>query len=133
MTHFALAAAVIMALLGFMHIAYTLSDFGPRPRYFSPKDAKLLDAMRQTRTSIAPGGRDYWSGVIGFNLSHSLGVLQFALLIALATSYDIAWLKPLLVATGVAYAAISVRCWFAVPTSGILLSTALMATGWWML
>jgi hypothetical protein len=132
MTLLVWAAAAIMAFLGLMHLAYTLSDFGPRPRYFRPSDAKLLDAMRQTRTALAPNGRDYWSGVLGFNLSHSMGVLQFALLITLATVHEIAWLKPVLVIIGVAYAAISFRCWFAIPTGGILLATALMSIGWWM-
>jgi hypothetical protein len=54
-------------------------DIGPRPRYFRPRDAQLLDEMRRTRTAIGPGGRDFWSGVLGFNLSHGLGVLKFAL------------------------------------------------------
>ena len=29
--------------------------------------------MPQTQTAIVPQGRDYWSGVLGFNLSHSRG------------------------------------------------------------
>jgi hypothetical protein len=131
MTVLPFAAAAVMTLLGALHLVYTLHDFGPRPRYFRPKDASLLAAMRVTRTALAPGGRDYWSGVLGFNLSHGIGVLLFALLIALATLYEITWLKPALVAVGAAYAAISYRCWFRVPTAGILLATALMAAGWW--
>jgi hypothetical protein len=131
MTNLALAASAIFALLGLVHLSLTLRDFGPRPRYFQPSDATLLDAMRQARTALAPDGRDYWSGVLGFNLSHSLGVLQFALLISLATLFEITWLKPVLVIVGAAYAAISFRCWFPIPTASILLATALMITGWW--
>jgi hypothetical protein len=86
--------------------------------------------MRRTHTAIASGGRDYWSGVLGFNLSHSLGVLMFALLVYLATIYHIDWLKPGLVAIGIAYAAISYRCWFQRPTVGVLLAVALMVGGW---
>jgi hypothetical protein len=127
----AYAAAVIMALLGVLHLVYTLYDFGPKPLYFRPSDASVLEAMRVTRTNLAPDGRDYWSGVLGFNLSHSIGVLLFALLISVATQYGIGWLKPVLVAVGIIYAAISYRCWFNIPTTGIGLATVLLIVGWW--
>ena len=130
MTSLAFASVAITALLGILHLVYTLHDFGPRPRYFRPLDAQLLDEMRRTRTAIAPGGRDYWSGVLGFNLSHGLGVLMFALLIYLATFYHIDWLKPGLAAIGIAYAAIAYRCWFHTPMAGVLLAVALMLAGW---
>ena len=129
MTSLVFASVAIMGLLGILHLIYTLRDFGS-PRYFCPQDAQLLEAMRRTRTALAPGGRDYWSGVLGFNLSHSLGVLMFALLVYLATSYHIDWLKPGLVAIGIAYAAIAYRCWFRVPMAGSLLAVALMVVGW---
>src|SRR6516225_2857586 len=58
----------IYAILGVLHLIYTLHDFGGRPRYFRPLDRSLLPAMRNTNTAIAPTGRDYWSGVLGFNL-----------------------------------------------------------------
>jgi hypothetical protein len=128
----AYAAAAIMALLGAMHLAYTLHDFGSRPRYFNPKDKSLLQAMQLTHTALAPNGRDYWSGILGFHLSHSIGALLFALLIAVATLHSIAWLKPLLVGVGCLYVIISYRCWFNIPTGGIALVTVLMAAGWWV-
>ena len=130
MKQLAFAAAAIMAVLGLLHLAYTLHDFGTRPRYFSPKNAALLDAMRETRTALAPEGRDYWSGILGFNLSHSIGVLLFALLITLATAYQILWLQPALVVVGGLYVTISFRCWFRVPTISALVATGLMIAGW---
>ena len=90
----------------------------------------LMPAMRQTTTAIAPGGRDYWSGILGFNLSHSIGVLLFALLIVLATQYGIVWLKPVLIALGLILAGFAWRCWFRVPMWGCLIGTALMAAAW---
>jgi hypothetical protein len=126
----AFVSAAIFAVLGALHLAYTLHDFGGKPRYFRPRDAALLPAMRQTKTAIAPGGRDYWSGILGFNLSHSIGVLLFALTIVLATQYRIEWLKPLLVAVGLAFAFIAWRCWFRIPMLGSLLATLLMIAGW---
>ena len=130
MTYLALAAASVFAVLGLLHLVYTLRDFGAKPRYFQPRDAALLPAMRATKMGIAPGGRDYWSGILGFNLSHSIGVLLLALLIAVATLYRITWLEPVLIAVGIAFAGIAWRCWFRVPMWGCLIGTALMIAGW---
>jgi hypothetical protein len=130
MRNIAYLAAAIMAGLGCLHLLYTWRDFGDRPRYFRPQDRALLEAMKSTRTNIGPNGRDYWSGVLGFNLSHSLGLLMFALLIALATFYRIIWLEPLLIAIGLAYATIAWRCWFAVPMIGVLVAALFMTVGW---
>jgi hypothetical protein len=111
----AMMSAGIFAVLGALHLVYTLHDFGERPRYFRPKDSSLLPAMRQTHMALAPRGRDYWSGILGFNLSHSIGVLLFALFIVVADQYRIMWLKPILVAVGAILAAIACRCWFRIP------------------
>jgi len=126
----AMASAAVFAVLGTLHLVYTLHDFGAHPRYFRPRDATLLPAMRQTTTAIARGGRDYWSGILGFNLSHSIGVLLFALLIVLAALYRITWLEPVLVIVGLAFAGIAWRCWFRVPMWGCLIGTALMVAAW---
>ena len=123
-------AAGVFAILGALHLFYALHDFGERPRYFRPADRSLLPVMRNTTMAIAPAGRDYWSGILGFNLSHSIGVLLFALLIVVAAQYQIAWLKPVLIAVGVAFAAIAWRCWFHIPMLGCLIGTALMMAGW---
>jgi hypothetical protein len=130
MTMFAHVAAALFAILGMMHLVYTLIDFGPRPRSFVPQDRMLLEAMRRTRTALAPDGRDYWSGILGFHLSHSIGLLLLAVLITVATGYQIGWLKVGLIVVAAIYAVISARCWFRVPTVGILLAAVLMGIGW---
>jgi hypothetical protein len=130
MNPLAIASAAIFAVLGSLHLFYTLHDFGERPRYFQPRDASLLSAMRLTTTAIARGGRDYWSGILGFNLSHSIGVLLFALLIALTALYRIIWLEPVLVIVGLAFTSIAWRCWFRIPMWGCLVGTALMLAAW---
>lgn len=124
------AAALIFAGLGGLHLLYTLHDFVRPPRYFRPRDASLLDAMRRTKTSIAPQGRDYWSALLGFHLSHSIGVLLFALLIVIADLYPIGWLQPLLLVICAAYAAIAWRCWFHIPLIGALAATTLLVVSW---
>ena len=126
----AFAGAAIFALLGLVHLVFTLRDFGPRPRYFRPRNAALLPAMQQTWTNLVPGGRDYWSAILGFSLSHAIGLLLFALLIVLAAVQPIDWLKWILVAIGVTYSVIAWRCWFRIPLLGALLGTVLMAASW---
>jgi hypothetical protein len=130
MNFLTIMSAGVFAILGTLHLAYTLHDFGERPRYFRPTDRSLLQAMRKTNLAIAPTGRDYWSGILGFNLSHSIGVLLFALLIVVTAQYQISWLKPILALVGGAFAAISWRCWFRVPMLGSLTGTALMVAAW---
>jgi hypothetical protein len=123
-------SAGIFAILGALHLVYTLHDFGERPRYFRPIDRTLLPAMQKTNTAIAPTSRDYWSGILGFNLSHSIGVLLFALLIVVTAQYQIWWLKPILVLVGGAFALIAWRCWFHIPMLGSLIGTAFMIAAW---
>jgi hypothetical protein len=130
MNFLAMMSAGIFAILGALHLVYTLHDFGERPRYFRPADRSLLPAMQKTHMAIAPTGRDYWSGILGFNLSHSVGVLLFALFIVVAARYQITWLKPILVAVGGVFAAIAWRCWFHIPMLGCLIGTALMIAAW---
>ena len=120
----------IFAILGVLHLIYTLHDFGELPRYFRPLDRSLLAAMRNTNMAIAPTGRDYWSGILGFNLSHSIGVLLFALLVLVTAQYQISWLKPIMVLVGGAFTVIAWRCWFNTPMFGCLIGTVLMIAAW---
>lgn len=123
-------AAGILATLGLLHLSHTVTDLLLEPRYFGPRDASLLADMRATRLAMAPAGRDYWSVILGFNLSHSIGVLLFALLIVLANQHEIGWLKVLLVVLGGVFTWIAWRFWFHVPMYGCAAATALMLAGW---
>ena len=125
-------AAAIVMMLGILHLLYTLHDFGAAPRYFKPQKTELLNDMRATKTALAPNGHDYWQGVLGFHLSHSLGVLLFALLICLSTIYGITWLKPVLIAVGAIYASISYRCWFHIPTISVSVATVILIVDWFL-
>ena len=126
----AFAAAGILATLATLHLIYTIHDFAFTPRYFTPRDAALLAPMKATRNALTPAGRDYWSALLGFHLSHSIGVLLFALLIVLAGNFEIGWLKAMLVCVGIVYTWIAWRCWFHIPLIGCALATGLMIAGW---
>ena len=86
--------------------------------------------MQATRNTLTPTGRDYWSALLGFHFSHSIGVLLFALLIVLAGNLEIDWLKVPLVCLGLVYTWIAWRCWFHIPLIGCALATTLMIAGW---
>ncbi len=130
MNFLAMISGAVFAVLGVLHLVYTIHDFGEKPRYFRPLNRALLAAMRQTHAAIAPTGRDYWSAILGFNLSHSIGVLLFAILIVVTTQYQITWLKPILVVVGGVFAVIAWRCWFRIPMLGSLIGTALLIAAW---
>ena len=123
-------AAAIAGTLGMLHLIYTLRDWAGEPRYFRPRDKPLLDAMRATKVALAPNGRDFWQALIGFHLSHSIGILLFVVLIELAIDPSLAWLRPGLVVVSLVYAVTSWLCWFATPTAGMTLATLLLAVGW---
>lgn len=125
-----LLAAGILAILATLHFIYTLHDFVLEPRYFKPRDASLLAAMRKTQIALAPKGRDYWTALLGFHFSHSIGVMLFALLIVLAGTLQIDWLKILLVGIGFLYTWIAWRFWFHIPLIGCAIATVLMIIGW---
>jgi hypothetical protein len=122
--------AAVLATLAVLHLIYTIRDFGPKPRYFVPRDASLIERMRATHVALAPRGRDYWSALLGFHLSHSIGVLLLGLLIVVASIYQIDGLKVLLVGVGAAFTFIAWRCWFHIPLIGCAAATCLMAAGW---
>ena len=125
-----LAAAAIIATLGALHLIYTLRDIVSRPRYFVPRDRALLDAMRGTQIALAPHGHDYWSVSLGIHLTHSIGLLLFALLIVLTVVTPLPALKPLMIGLGLALTFIAWRFFFSIPFIGCAAATALMIAGW---
>jgi hypothetical protein len=123
-------SAGLFAFLAFMHLLYTINDMVFRPRFFRPSDDQAFAQMQQSRTAISPISRPYWTGILGFHVSHSVGVMWFAGLIFLTQSYGIEVLKPWLLAAAIGYVILSWRCWFWLPTLGISIATALLAAGW---
>ena len=125
-----LAAAAIIGVLGMLHLIYTLRDIVSRPRYFVPRDPALLDAMRGTQAALAPNGHDFWSVLLGIHLTHSIGLLLFALLIVLTVVTPLPALKPLMIGVGLVLTFIAWQFFFHIPLIGVALATALMIVGW---
>jgi hypothetical protein len=125
-----LAAAAIIGVLGMLHLIYTVRDIVSRPRYFVPRDPVLLEAMRGTQIALAPNGHDYWSVLLGIHLTHSIGLLLFALLIALTVITPLPALKPLMIGLGLVLTFIAWKFFFHIPMIGCAIATALMIAGW---
>jgi hypothetical protein len=69
-----IVGAGIFLLLGMVHAILTLRDLS-NPSTFTPTDATVRTAQA-SRLAIAPS-TNLWRASLGFNLSHSLGILLF--------------------------------------------------------
>jgi hypothetical protein len=65
--------------LGGSHAIYTLLDLR-NPRWLVPVDPSVAQAMANSALRLSGGGTDMWRAWIGFNFSHSLGLLLFGAL-----------------------------------------------------
>ena len=121
--------ASIFGLLGTLHLAYTFFT-----RRFDTRNAATAEAMRRDHP-VLTRRTTVWNAWIGFNASHSLGVMLFAALYGLLAARHMPVLResPLLawlsVAGGLAYLALAWRYWFRTPLIGIAVGTACLALG----
>jgi len=122
------AGGSIFLLLGALHGFLTLRDLKD-PRTFTPRDPELRRAMRQSSIAIHPAA-NLWKAWMGFNLSHSLGLVLFggAYLYAGVFVPGAFAASPLLqgCAVGVSaiYLALSLLFWFSKPAIGTGLALA---------
>jgi len=116
----------IILVLGTLHGVLTLRDVA-KPRAFTPTDDAVRIAMQGTRLAFNPRA-NFWQAWLGFNLSHSLGIVLFGggLLLLAWHHFPVFSASPLLqgvsVAVAAAYLAIALRFWFWGPALGAGLS-----------
>ena len=67
----------VFGVLGGLHGIYTLLDLH-NPRRLVPVNPSVMHAMANSAVTMSRGGTDMWRAWIGFNFSHSLGVLLLA-------------------------------------------------------
>ena len=119
-------ASTIFLALGTLHGVLTLRDVA-KPRAFTPTDDAVRIAMQGTRLAFNPRA-NFWQAWLGFNLSHSLGLVIFGggLLFLAWFHFPVFAASHLLQgAAGVvpaAYLVISLRFWFWGPALGSGLS-----------
>jgi hypothetical protein len=129
-----LAGALPFFVLGLAHLAATPHSPGD-VKGLSPSDPQLAEAM--TRSGLRLTRRtDMWRAWVGFNLSHGLGVLVFALFVfvtgrsapVFATEARIG--IPFAFGVSAIYLWLARRYWFRTPLIGCLLAVALFLGSW---
>jgi hypothetical protein len=115
--------ALIFGILGFVHLVYTF--FTDK---FNPYNCDVTEAMKST-FPILTKETTVWRAWVGFNASHSLGLLLFsAIYIPLAFLHfhviaNNSWFAVLPSIVGILYLLLAKNYWFKIPFFGILLST----------
>jgi hypothetical protein len=124
----ALSAAII-ALLGAVHLYYTLAS-----NKFHPRDADLKERLESV-SPVITGQTTMWKGWIGFHISHSLGALLFGMIYGYLAVFRLAVLQGslfLLITGGfflIAYLILGKVYWFSRPFRGIAVALVLYVTG----
>lgn len=115
-------AAAIIILLGGFHGFLTIRDLYD-PRSFTPTDDSVRKAMQNQPIRLHPS-TDLWKAWLGFNLSHSLGLLVAGGTLLAIALFDpelfINHLSIQLSALAVAgiYLVLSLKFWFSSPAIG---------------
>jgi len=129
-----IAGGSIFGLLGLLHAVYTFAD-SRHPRRLAPDDPSVLRSMSASKVRLSRGGTTMWRAWLGFNFSHSLGVMMFSAA-CVTLGLDLTALAPpksallLPVGIGAIYLWLAVRYWFRIPVIGIALGTACFAVAW---
>jgi len=126
----------VFVLLGSLHALYTLLDIR-RPRRLVPQDSAVVLAMTASPLRLSRGGTTMWRAWVGFNFSHSVGVVLFGVIcvaagVALGTMVVPVWVLLVLVVISVIYLGLSARYWFWVPTAGIAAASFCLLVAWLM-
>ena len=122
----------VFGVLGALHAIYTLLDLR-NPRRLVPVDPSVAQAMANSALRLSRGGTDMWRAWIGFNFSHSLGLLLFGGLAVWAgcriKSLPVG-MMPALTLIGCIYLVLALLYWFRIPAIGIAIGTGCFAVAW---
>jgi hypothetical protein len=124
------ASTAVLGTLGSLHLLYTYHG-----NKLDPRDPAVREAMQRT-TPVITRQTSVWRATKGFNASHSLGIIAFALVygyLALWRSEVLGgslFLLALGMAVLLAYLALARRYFFSVPFRGVALACVLYASGW---
>jgi hypothetical protein len=122
----------VFSILGGLHALYTLLDLR-NPRRLVPSDPSVIRAMSSSSVRLSRGRTDMWRTWIGFNFTHSLGLLLFGALAAGAGARVSALpgsIIPVLTLIGCLYLFLSLRYFFHIPAIGVAIGTGCFAAAW---
>jgi hypothetical protein len=132
-----LAGALPYLVLGTAH-AFATPLRPDHRRGLTPHDPALAEAM--TRSGVLLTRRtDVWRCWVGFNLSHSLGVVMLGATVVLIGispdrfARDGALFVPMAACAAALYLLIGLRYWFRTPIIGCALSLACFVASWVLL
>ena len=123
------ASAAIVLVLGALHLLYTF-----RGSKLDPREAGLRQAMERSSLRITHE-TTVWRAWVGFNATHSLGLMLFALIyayLALAAPdllFGSRYLQGLGLVLMASYIVLARRYFFSVPFRAIVLATLLYIAG----
>jgi hypothetical protein len=123
---------VVFGVLGTLHAVYTFLDLR-NPRRLVPVDPSVASAMANSPLRLSGGRTDMWRAWVGFNFSHSLGVLMLAALAVWAGSRANALpvgIMPALTLIGCVYLVLALLYWFRAPAIGVAIGTGCFAAAW---
>ncbi len=125
-----ITGGAIFCILGLLHGVFTAADMR-RPRWLAPMDPDVVAQMASTGLRL-PGGRmNMWDAWLGFNFSHSLGVVIFGLIsIAAGVMRFPKMALAALVVIAAIYLALAVRFWYRVPAIGIAIASICLLLAW---
>jgi hypothetical protein len=122
----------VFGVLGALHAVYTLLDLR-NPQWLVPADPSVAHAMANSALNLSGGRTDMWRAWVGFNFSHSLGLLLVAGM-ALWAGFRIKTLPfgiiPALTLIGYAYEVLDLLYWFRAPAIGVAIGTCCFAAAW---
>ncbi len=123
----------MIGLLGLIHLIYVM--FTDK---FDAFDGQVTTAMQQT-SPVLTKQTTMWRAWLGFNYSHSVGVLWLPVIyLPLAINHmpvlqGSVWLTLLLPIMALIYVVLAKRYWFNVPLLGSLISLACFVVAFYMM
>jgi hypothetical protein len=126
----------IFVLLGLLHALYTYLDID-RPRRLVPQDPAIARAMAESNLRLSGTGTTMWRAWVGFNFSHSIGVVLFGAICigagsALGTMALPTWILFVLVVVALLYFVVGLQYWFRIPIAGVAVAGVCLLIAWLM-
>jgi hypothetical protein len=124
----------VFILLGLLHALYTYLDIS-RPRRLVPQDPAVAQAMAKSNLRLSGSGTTMWRAWVGFNFSHSIGVILFGTVCVGAgcvfgTVVVPAWILFVFVVIALIYLLVGMLYWFRIPVAGIFLGVVFLLIAW---